>query len=163
MRDIENNIVWKDIPEYEGLYQVNNYGLVKNKKGKYLSSFLGTTGYYGYCLYKNGKRKNYESHKLVAMSFLNHKPCGFKIVVDHIDNNKLNNNLSNLRLVSNRENTSKHNKVKTSKYVGVCWSKKSKKWQSNIYTKGKTHQIGTFDNEEDAYEAYKKQLERINE
>jgi ribosomal protein L15E len=72
------------------------------------------------------------------MAFLNHTPCGYKIVVDHIDNNiKTDNRLENLQLITQRENVSKDIKNTSSKYIGVCWHKKAKKWRSSIQINGK--------------------------
>ena len=78
-------------------------------------------------------------------------------VVDHIDGDRLNNDVSNLRIVSNRENTSSY-KNKTSKYVGVSYHKRSKKYQSSIYLNGKSTFIGRFDTEEEAHKAYLSKL-----
>ena len=96
--------IWRDIPGYEGLYQVSNLGNVKSAylKGKLKKQRLNPNGYFGVNLSKDGKGKNANVHSLVAQAFLNHKPCGFKIVVDHIDDNRKNNKLSNLRLTNQR-------------------------------------------------------------
>jgi hypothetical protein len=85
---------------------------------------------------------------LVAMAFLNHKPDGtHKIVVDHINNNKLDNRVVNLQLISQRENLSKDRKDGTSKYVGVCWKKSRNKWQVDIKIDGKRKYLGLFTDE----------------
>jgi len=162
--------VWKDIPEFEGIYQVSNLGNVKSlnyrKKGiiKLLVKNLNTNGRYRVNLCKNGRCfTNSKIHQLVAISFLNHKPCGHKIVVDHIDNNKQNDKLYNLQLISNRENTIKDIKGGTSKYTGVCWNKRQGKWQGAISLYGKAKHLGYFTDEKKAAEAYKNELKKINE
>jgi len=73
--------------------------------------------------------KSFKVHKLVAIHFLNHNPCGYKVVVDHIDGNPLNNHVNNLRLVSSRENINLgyDKKNTTSKYRGVHLNSKSNK------------------------------------
>ena len=78
------------------------------------------------------------------------------IDIDHIDGNGLNNQKSNLRMISHRENGQNlHNVKKTSKYPGVFWSKIANKWSTQIrFGKGKRH-IGNFDNEIDAASAYR--------
>ncbi len=158
--------VWKDIPTFQGKYQVSNLGNVRSlnyrKKGiiKTLSKTLNCRGRYGVDLSKNGKKK-FQIHQLSAMAFLNHKPCGHKIVVDHIDNNKQNDKLYNLQLLTNRENTVKDMKVGTSSYTGVCWNKNSKKWQAQIYKKGKIKHLGYFTDEKEAAQAYKNELTKI--
>ena len=95
--------IWKDVPGYESLYQVSSLGRVKslqryvnNNGGKQLLKerllkFGLSKGYYNVVLYKNKKNKNIKVHKLVAMAFLNHKPNGYELVIDHINNNKLDN------------------------------------------------------------------------
>lgn len=168
--------VWKDIPNYEGLYQVSNLGRVfslpkewvgskgcKNShNGKLLSIYNSTKGYSRVVLINNGKRKTREVHQLVAEAFLGHTPCGFKLVVDHINNNKLNNTVNNLQLISQRENVSKNIINKTSKYTGVNFDKSRNKWQSRILIGGKRKHLGYFDNELDAYNAYIRKLEATN-
>jgi hypothetical protein len=100
---------------------------------------------------------------LVAIAFLGHKPRGFKIVVDHINNDKSDNRLENLQLTTNRQNSSKDRKNKTSRYTGVSWVKKSKKWQSLIQIRGKEKCLGHFISEEHAHLAYQKALKSLNE
>jgi hypothetical protein len=95
---------------------------------------------------------------LVGMAFLNHKPDGTnKICIDHINNDKLDNRLTNLQLITNRENTSKDRKGGTSKYVGVR-SSAINKWRAEIYINGKTKNLGTFTDEYEAHLAYQKVL-----
>jgi len=97
--------------------------------------------------------KTFYIHKLVAIHFLNHEPNGMNQVVDHIDGNKLNNEYTNLRIVSQRENSSLKNRG-TSKYVGVCWFSAKRKWKAQAYINGKQKHLGLFDNELDARNAY---------
>jgi hypothetical protein len=164
------NEIWKDIPNYDGYYQVSNLGRVKTtsnnktRKERILKLTLnGPEGkkYLAICLSKNSKQKVIKIHQLVAMAFLNHTPCGHKIVVDHIDNNRFNNNLSNLQLITNRENSSKNKTGGTSKYVGVCWNKQKQKWNSEIHIEGKKFLLGQFKNELDAHLAYQKKLKTL--
>ena len=157
--------VWKNIPDFEGLYQVSNLGNVRivnyRKTGKYKikKKCLNSSGRYNLGLSKN---KIYYAGKkisvLVAMAFLNHKPCGYKLVVDHKDNNPTNDRLYNLQLITHRENCSKDKKG-TSKHTGVYWHKLSKKWKSQIRVNGKRKALGLFTNELEAANAYKKALE----
>ena len=153
--------VFKDIPGYEGIYQVSNLGNVKSfklNKEKILKPGIGGNGYLYVILYNEEKVKNIQIHQLVAMAFLNHTLDGtMKIVVDHKDNNKLNNRLSNLQLVSQRENLSK-DRNGTSKYTGVCWSKQRSKWVSQIRINGKLKHLGYFDSEEEAGKYYQNAL-----
>lgn len=94
VKDLPNE-VWKDIPDYEGIYQVSNKGRIKSlarivgnckRKDKIIIPKDNGTGYYKVNLYKNGKSKNYYVHKLVASVFINNesnKPC-----INHKDYNR---------------------------------------------------------------------------
>ena len=91
---------WKDIKGYEGIYQISNKGRVKSLnykrtgKEKILKLSSDTNGYKKITLFKNSKRKTYSIHKLVAEAFLPN-PDNLP-VVNHKDENKLNNNVENL-------------------------------------------------------------------
>ena len=99
--------IWKKLKNYEGLYEVSSLGRIRNKKKYVLSPFIGPTGYLCLYIYKNGVRKKVKIHQLIAIVFLNHIPCGMKLVINHIDGNKLNNNDYNLEITTQKEN-SKH-------------------------------------------------------
>ena len=149
--------IYKDVKGYEGLYQVSNYGNVKSfvrSDGRILKPGLGGVGYLLVVLYKNEKGKSKNVHQLVAESFLNHTPCGMKLVVNHIDFDKTNNHVSNLEIVTNRENTNKKHIKSSSKYIGVGWDKSRQKWVSRIRINGKLKQLGRFSTEIEASEAY---------
>jgi hypothetical protein len=159
--------VFKDIPNYEGLYQVSNLGNIKSLnyrrtgKSRILKLTENSCGYLKVCLSKNKSQKVITVHQLVSEAFLNHKPNGYTLVVDHIDNDKKNNNLKNLRVMSNRENCSK-DRVGSSKYTGVYFHKARGKWMAKIQLNGKYIYLGSYINEEDAAEAYKNTLSLIN-
>ena len=165
--------IWKDIPNYEGYYKVSNLGriktverLVSNKTGyrkvkeRVKSQYKSKRGYYSSKLSKLGIRKTEFTHQLVAMAFLNHKPDGYKLVVDHIDGDTTNNCIDNLQLISQRENTTKNSKG-TSKFIGVFWNKFKDKWCSSIHINKKTVYLGAFDNEYDAHLAYQYKLKEL--
>lgn len=159
--------IWKDIPNYEGLYQVSSFGNIKSLARKvYYNDHRGfrinnerklkpnknIQGYLYVILYNNGTKKTYMCHKLVAMAFLNHIPCGFDLVVNHINFNKTDNNVNNLEIVTMRENSNQKHLQSSSKYVGVRYVKRDKKWMSAIVYKNKSIYLGKFDNEEEASE-----------
>jgi hypothetical protein len=168
--------IWNDVPNYEGIYQVSNLGRVKSlertisRAGKYdvvikerfLKLGTDSHGYLIASLHKDLKAKTFKVHKLLAIVFLKHKPCGYNVVIDHIDNNKLNNNLENLQLITHRQNISKDKKNKTSKYTGVCWHKHKKKWLASIQVNKVNLYLGMFTNEYDAYLAYQNKLKEIS-
>jgi hypothetical protein len=162
--------VFKDIPGYEGLYQVSNLGRVKSLP-KELCNHLGChiskekiltprpiNGYFLVALCNNNKRKDIYIHQLVAMSFLNHKPCKYKLVVDHINNNPSDNRVENLQVVTHRYNTYKTQGKYVSKYKGVCWDKQRNKWMSKIYINGKHLFLGRFNCELKAALVYQNKL-----
>ena len=84
-------------------YEVSNLGKVRNiKSGRVLKPRLDKDGYLTHCLYGHDKRKFLFLHRIIATAFIDNpegKPC-----VNHIDENKLNNDLSNLEWCSVREN-----------------------------------------------------------
>lgn len=95
--------IWKDVVGYEEKYQVSNKGRVRNKiNKKILKKRIGTSGYYKVNLYRNKKVKTMEIHRLVAVAFI--KSSKNKNEVNHIDGNKLNNNIINLEWVTHKEN-----------------------------------------------------------
>lgn len=167
--------IWKDIPDYEGMYQVSNLGrvkslsrLVRNRQGSWflkeriLKQSIGTTGYYIIVLGGKGNAKTLKIHQLVAISFLNHTSnINRKIVVDHINNNPLDNKLCNLQVISQRENSSKDKKNKSSKYTGVKFCKNSNNYRSSIRVNGKNIHLGMFDSQEEASFYYQNAIKAI--
>ena len=99
---------WVDIPEYEGLYQVSNMGNVRslnwNKTGQSRNLFLKphTRGYLQVELRRNGKRRMYTVHKLVARCFVG----GYKegLVVNHLNEDKTDNRAENLEWCTTAQN-----------------------------------------------------------
>ena len=167
--------IWKDIPNYGGLYQVSTFGNVRsldrvvnrsdgrlsNLKGKVLKQQINNYGYPQIKLCKDGKLKTTQIHKLVAIAYLNHTPDGHIIVVDHIDNNKLNNHVTNLQLLSNRLNCSKDKRGYSSKYIGVSWCNRTQKWCAYIKINNKTKFLGRFKSELDASKRYENELKLL--
>ena len=100
--------ICKDIKGYEGLYQVSNLGNVKslnyNRTGKerILNSLKNKDNYLCVVLCKDGKGESYLVHRLVAEAFL--PKVEGKTHVDHINSDRQNNNVNNLRWCTNKEN-----------------------------------------------------------
>tara|TARA_R110002124_G_scaffold3824_1_gene24275 strand:- start:95 stop:577 length:483 start_codon:yes stop_codon:yes gene_type:complete len=155
--------VFVDVKGYED-YQVSNLGNIKSlksKKEKVLKPGVSSSRYLTVALSKEKTPKTFQVHQLVAMAFLNHIPCGMKFVVNHIDFNPLNNNVNNLEVITQRENTNKKHIKGSSRYIGVSWCKRDKKWRSDIWINGKLKYLGLFNGELDASEAYKVALKEI--
>jgi hypothetical protein len=90
----------KDFPNYE----INKFGVIKNKiTKKTLKNILNTTGYYMVNLYNEGKKKAIYIHRLVGITFLSN-PKNLP-EINHIDGNKLNNNIENLEWCTRKENS----------------------------------------------------------
>lgn len=109
---------------------------------------LYNNGYYNITI--NGKR--YGLHRLIFLYHYNYLPKQ----IDHIDRNKLNNKIENLREVTSSQNSMnrKPNKNCSSKYKGVCWDKRANKWKAYITIDNKINHLGYFINEIDAAISY---------
>ena len=94
--------IWKEVNSYEGLYWVSDQGHVKNRHGKILIPEI-RTGYYSVDLCKDGKRKKCRIHRLVAEAFIPN-PDNFPMI-NHKDENKLNNEADNLEWCTAEYNT----------------------------------------------------------
>ncbi len=131
--------IFKDIPGYEGLYQVSNLGRVRsldrtrkgayNKaiaiKGRILKSSVSNKGYELVGLCKNSVSKKKTVHRLVMLAFIpnpNNLP-----IINHIDGDKLNNNISNLEWCDYKHNS------KEAARIGLI--------KSEIYSKLTTTQV----------------------
>lgn len=104
--------IWKDISGYEGLYQVSNLGRVKSLeridnnnhpvKEKIIKPYKTIGGYMQVCLWKNGKVKHLQIHRLVAQAFI---PNPYNLPeCNHKDENPLNNCVENLEWCDHKYN-----------------------------------------------------------
>ena len=161
MKEIE----FFNIPNYEGFYKISRCGIVKSlkqSKETILNGCIDKCGYKQFSLYGKRGMFNFKLSQLLAMTFMGHKVDGHKIVVDHINNDKTDNRLSNLQLISQRENTTKDRKG-TSAYIGVSWSETRNKWISQITINGKHKYLGAFVDELEASKAYQKKLKSLKQ
>lgn len=103
-----NHEEWLDIPDFEGKYQISNRGRVKsmnfNREHKecLLKQSDDRDGYKKVVLFKHNRPYYFTVHRLVAKVFIPNPEC--KPQVDHIDCNRANNNVENLRWATSREN-----------------------------------------------------------
>lgn len=156
--------IFKDCLGFDGVYQISNLGNVLSfQKGKksLLKPNADGWGYLQVIFHKNRKRFAIKVHKLVFESFIGVRPKNMNI--DHINNIKTDNRLSNLQLLNTRENVSKAQmqKQKLSEFIGVTWCKLNKKWVSKIYINGTRKSLGYFNEEYNAAEAYYKAVNNL--
>jgi hypothetical protein len=149
---------WKVISDYPN-YSVSSFGNVRNdKKNKILKPFINHWGYYKVGLFNNGIRKGFRVNRLVAVAFIENPEN--KPIVDHIDRNKINNNINNLRWSTNIEscrNTTKRCNTSSS-YKGVSYRKNTGKWRCRIRIDYKLINLGEYENEVDAALSYNKYI-----
>lgn len=138
----------KEIERYKKLikrgYTANKSGEIfdnKNNKVGYISK----VGYYMFNATIDNERVLLRGHRFIYYFFHNEIPD----VIDHIDGNRSNNLLENLRSVTRHENL--FNQVKAK---GYCWYKRDKKWKAQIQYNNKAIHLGYFDDEQDARNAY---------
>lgn len=163
--------IWKDIKDYEGLYQISTFGRVRSLsrevesprqksytlKSRILKAGKNKKGYKRYALCKNGKTKTLMAHILVGEAFLgnpDNKNC-----INHRNSIKDDNYVLNLEWVSHRENnTHRYNKLNTHcKYPGVCryWGQENK-FAIQLNVKKRKITKGPFASQEEAYAEYVK-------
>jgi hypothetical protein len=167
-------MIWKDIPGYEGLYQVSSDGKVRSLdreqphsrygtqklKGKELYQSVTEQGYHYVKLCKGNNQKTHRVNVLVYESFIGKRKDGY--VVDHIENDRrFDNSLDNLQLITQRENILKDSKTN---FIGA-YSKKTKsgkvRWYSRIKIDGKDRYLGTYDTEIEAHKSYINKLSEL--
>ena len=146
---------------------------MKRKPKIKLSNLYKSNGYYSTSVVvKDIGTKRVHIHQIMAVVFFQHTPCGHKFVVDHIDDNKINNKIENLRIVTNKENVIKSWKKKfplrnydTHKLnKGKKWAfrevkgyyKAYKYYAAKISINGIEKHLGTFNTAEEAKAAYEK-------
>jgi hypothetical protein len=163
---------WKDIPDYEGLYQVSDLGRVKSlekprKKStnnpnsfvrlRIMKASLGKR-YLNTALYKNGVSKSFLVHHLLSITFLGFKPNMGQTIVDHINNIPTDNRLCNLQLITRR-----HNNVKDVKSISgaVGLYERNGLFEVGINFKGVACALGSFKDKNEAIEKYKEAFDLI--
>jgi len=152
---------WKWIEGYENLYKIcKNSDVISYKKyeeGKILKPYINSRGYLSVGLCKNKKQKKFRIHRLIAIHFIEN-PNNYQIV-DHINGNKTDNRIQNLRWITQSGNM--RNSKNWGEYLkGVSFNKKINKFRAQIYIDNKHKHLGYFETELEAYEKY---MEKNNE
>ena len=135
--DFNNHFVYSD-------------GLLLNKATNKQAGSLRTDGYVGVVL----KGKYFFAHRIIWEMHNGSIPKEF--VIDHIDGDRSNNKLENLRLCTFQQNHFNRGKQANNKsgFKGVSWHKQKAKWVAQIKVKGKNKFLGFFNCPEEAYKAY---------
>jgi len=132
------------IPGYEN-YTIYENGEVHSKrragaKGGKMTQCLTSNGYYYIKAYKGGKMKHFTIHRLLGIAFIpnpENKPC-----IDHIDTNKQNNNLNNLRWATVSEN-------------GINWKRKPSKGSISKSPNYESYQVRWYENRKQKSKRFK--------
>jgi hypothetical protein len=158
-------VIWAPIPGFpryevstEGEVRSLNYnrtGKVKTMRPRMLKEYLVVK------FSIKSKYKVFRVHQLVAMAFLGHVPNGNGLEVDHIDNNKLNNRLENLQILTTRANITKSAAQKRDLPTGVTYDKARNMFRARIAINGKQKFLGRYKTAEEASEVYQKTLKEI--
>lgn len=138
----------------ERICNVYNTQFAGQEAGSIYTPKKAKTSYLVIGITLNQKTKSYLAHRLVFLYSDGHLPAKD---VDHIDGNGLNNCKNNLREVTALENHKNYpmQSNNTSGCVGVCWSKASQKWHSQIQVSGKVIHGGYFLDKKDAIQRRK--------
>ena len=146
-----------DVEELKKVFRIRNGNLERlnynypNGKWTVVDNKKNNSG--GYCQVGfNGRLVQY--HNIVwVLSTGNDIPQGLEI--DHIDGNKLNNNIKNLRLTTHRENHQNRKKHRAGRLVGASYHKGYNSWQSYIAIDKTRIWLGYYKTEQEAHKAYK--------
>ena len=140
------NVIWKPVTGYEGLYEVSNMGVIKSLnfrrtgEEKILSTSKDTSGYYFVTLFNKGSRKECRVHRLVAEAFIpnpEYKPC-----IDHINTDRTDNRVENLKWVTHKENS--NNQLTKNKIIKSHQDPILKKKRSQNISKSKMKPVIQF-------------------
>ena len=125
--------------------------LTRKSTGKRAGGFDSSTGYREV----NVNNQSYKEHRAIWMWYTGKLPSKY---LDHINGDRTDNRVFNLRECTHQQNCQNRtsaNYAKTSKYIGVSRYNKSEKWTALIGVNNKQINLGRFNSEEDAYQAYR--------
>lgn len=168
---------WTDIDFFKGHYKFSDIGRIKSleryitRRGKphflrerILSLTKDDKGYYSTTLVVNKVKRHARVHVLIAEAFLGHTPCGNLIIVDHRDTNKKwDNSVSNLQIITQRENASKDKKKGSCKSIGVTYRPNHHTpYECKIRIGKYRICLGVFNTEKEASDMYVKAVNNVH-
>lgn len=134
------------------------YWLVNRRRARAGAS-AGTVDGNGY-LHMSVLGKFYKAHRLVWLLTYGEWPAG---LIDHINGDKLDNRLANLRVVTHRQNQQNRERHRAGRLVGCYYNKRAKRWQAYIKAQGERRHLGMYDTEQEAHAAYLHALTQLKE
>jgi hypothetical protein len=150
---------WKQIKGFSN-YSISNLGNIRNnKKGNLLKPSIDGKGYYVVRLYIDNKNAmTNKLHRLLGIHFLPN-PNDY-LEIDHIDRNKLNNSLDNLRWCNRTINLRNRGILgfSSNKYKNITWSKRDNVFRVGITINNKQKYLGSYKTEEEAVISYNKYI-----
>lgn len=166
---------WREVFGYEDLYLISNMGRVRSldrtyvfkkvfkrsNKGRLLTPTLSPTGYFVLNLARSGKYKTRQVHQLVSESFLNHF-SNKKMHVDHINGVRTDNRLSNLQVLSARDNAGKGLRCgwNQSGAKGVYTDRH--RWRTEFWIDKRRLHLGSYGTVEEANKVYQTALKNMH-
>lgn len=165
---LNNNEIWKPIKDFEVYYEASTLGQIRNSRGKIMKSYINNKGYHCIDFRVNNVRTKHLVHRVVLTTFVVN--TANLPEVNHIDENKSNNTLSNLEWCSRAYNKQhsiasgtyhklytmknslgkKHKANTASKYHNVGYDKDRNKWTATIVDNKKRYGFKRFDTEVEA-------------
>jgi len=147
--------IWKTHHVYTTI-ECSNEGRVRRVDNcRVIGRGKTSNGYHYVFVMHHGTRKNVKVHRLVAQCFIDN-PRNLPFI-DHIDGDKTNNNINNLRFCTPAENQHNQRVISgrgSSSYKGVCWDKFVGKWRAFIRVDGRNTALGCYTDEKAAAHAY---------
>lgn len=148
------DIIWRNRPRSDFKYDYSHARWNKKNSGKVAGS-VKSDGYLHIVVTISGRKLAFKAHRIMWLLCKGAHPSRS---IDHIDHDKSNNEISNLRSVSISDN-GKNRSIglnNTSGFIGVSWSKVNSKWHASLKTNGEFVHVGFFDKKDDAVKARSK-------
>lgn len=135
---------------------------VVSEPGITLGKLAGSVSRHGYLIIRLD-RKPHRAHRLAWFLVHGEWPQG---EIDHIDGDRLNNRLHNLRVVDRAGNSQNRRSAQSNNQscglLGVTWNKQHKKWQAKLMANKVRHHVGYFSDPNEAHEAYMEAKARLH-